>query len=80
MGRPSSAAAENSLAARVAMAHRLIGVEATRQATRGSKRLTVTVARHEDGGGDSAQQWSEAVLRGMACGSDMPCVSRKKRG
>jgi hypothetical protein len=31
------------------------GVKATRRATRGSGRLTVTVARHEDGGGGPAR-------------------------
>jgi hypothetical protein len=58
------------------------GVESTRRATRGSGRLTVTVARYEDGGGGPTRRRSEAVavLRGMACGSDVPYVSRKNRG
>jgi hypothetical protein len=55
-------------------------VEATHRPTRGSGRLTVTVSRHEDGGGGLARWRSEAVLRGMACGSDVPYVSRKNRG
>jgi hypothetical protein len=37
-------------------------VEATRRAMRGSRRLIVTVARHEDGGGGPMRRWSEAVL------------------
>jgi hypothetical protein len=58
------------------------GVETTRRATRGSVRFTVTVARHEDGEGGPARWRSEAVvmLRGTACGSDMPYVLRKNRG
>jgi hypothetical protein len=48
------------------------GVEATHRATRGSRWLTVTVARHEDGEGGLARRWSKAVavLRGTACGLD----------
>jgi hypothetical protein len=38
------------------------GVKATRRATRGSGRLTMTVARHEDGGGGPVQRWAKAVV------------------
>jgi hypothetical protein len=57
-------------------------VEATCRATRGSGWLTLMVARHEDGGGGPARRLSEAVavLRGTACGFDVPCVLRKDRG
>jgi hypothetical protein len=44
------------------------GVKATRRATRGSGRLTVTVARHEDGGGGSARrQCSEERRAAPTC-------------
>jgi hypothetical protein len=57
-------------------------VEATCRATRGSGWLTLMVARHEDGGGGPARRLSEAVavLRGTACGFDVPYVLRKDRG
>jgi hypothetical protein len=42
-------------------------VEATRRAMRGSRRLTVTVARHEDGGGGPMRRWSEEQCAAPMC-------------
>jgi hypothetical protein len=86
-------AAAAGAVARAALAHRwarcglmcgmsTTGVESTHWATQGSERLTVTVVWHEDDEGGPAQRRSEevVVLRGTACSSDVPFISRKKRG
>jgi hypothetical protein len=44
-----------------------IGVETTQRATRGSGRLTVTVARHEDGGGGLTHRRSKERRAAPTC-------------